>query len=111
MIQGVALLDRTTEAAERGFIAFGGNAVHSELAAQLGVTLHKNRHIGTNKRSLMTDVDHLWVAADIAVHAEQATVAIGEGVIAAIWMHKELQKLKSPVLPAVKTTVYGVKER
>ncbi|MNH44942.1 hypothetical protein D3C79_1072470 [compost metagenome] len=58
----------------------------------------------------MTDVEHLWVAGDIAVHAEQATVAMGEGAIAAIWMHKELQKLKPPVLPAAKTTVYGIKE-
>lgn len=111
LITGVALQDGTSLSAERGFIAFGRNAVHSELAAQLGVTLHKNRHIEADKRSLMTNIDHLWVAGDIAVHAEQATVAMGEGAIAAIWMHKELKKLNGIVLPASKTAGYSTDTR
>lgn len=111
MIKGVTLQDGTNISAERGFIAFGGNTVHSELAAQLGVTLHKNRHAEADKRSLMTNVEHLWVAGDVAVHAEQATVAMGEGAIAAIWMHKELKKIKPTELPLPKTAAYSTDNR
>ncbi|MFF2909134.1 NAD(P)/FAD-dependent oxidoreductase [Paenibacillus sp. NPDC057934] len=94
VITGVTLENGTFIPAERGFIAFGGNPVHSELAAQLGVELHKNKHIEANKRSMTTNVDNVWVAGDVAVHAEQATVAMGEGALAAIWMNKALKKLK-----------------
>jgi thioredoxin reductase (NADPH) len=111
MIKGVALQDGTHLPAERGFIAFGRNAVHSELAAQLGVTLHKNRHIEVNRRSLMTNVEHLWVAGDVAVHAEQATVAMGEGAIAGIWMHKELKKINPIVLPLSKSAALSTEKR
>ena len=94
IIAGVILENGTFLPAERGFIAFGGNPVHSELAAQLGVDLHKNKHVEANRRSMTTNVEHVWVAGDVAVHAEQATVAMGEGALAAIWIHKALQKLK-----------------
>ncbi|MBY0009636.1 NAD(P)/FAD-dependent oxidoreductase [Paenibacillus typhae] len=106
-IKQVILEDGETVPAERGFIAFGKNPVHSELAAQLGVTLHKNKHAEANKRSLMTNVEHLWVAGDLAVHAEQATVAMGEGAIAGIWMNKVLKKLNPPKLPVSKHAVYS----
>lgn len=62
MIRGVTLEDGGTVPAERGFIAMGGNSVHSELAEQLGVELHKNRHIEANRRSLMTNVEGVWAA-------------------------------------------------
>ncbi|MFD1773930.1 NAD(P)/FAD-dependent oxidoreductase [Paenibacillus rhizophilus] len=97
MIRGVTLENGRTVSAERGFIAMGGNSVHSELAEQLGVELHKNRHIEANRRSLMTNVEGVWAAGDVAVHAEQATVAMGDGAIAAIWIHKTLQKMKQTV--------------
>lgn len=99
IIQGVALRNGGYLPAERGFIAFGNNSVHSELASELGVKLHKNSHIETDRRSLMTNVEHVWVAGDVAVHAEQATVAMGEGAIAGIWMHKALKKLTPALLP------------
>jgi thioredoxin reductase (NADPH) len=102
IIKAVILESGNTLLAERGFIAFGNNAVHSELAAELGVKLHKNKHIEADKRSLMTNVEHLWVAGDVAVHAEQATVAMGEGAIAGIWMHKELKKISPVNLPPSK---------
>lgn len=102
LIKGIMLQSGDKLPAERGFIAFGHNAVHSELAAQLGVQLHKNSHIEADKRSLMTNVKHVWVAGDVAVHAEQATVAMGDGAIAGIWMHKELKKINPVSLPPVK---------
>lgn len=76
--------------ADRGFLAFGGNEVRSGLAEQLGVERLENRHILTDARSKMTSVTHVWATGDVGVHAEQASIAMGEGVQAAIWMHKSL---------------------
>jgi len=83
---------------ERGFIAFGGNEVYSELAEQLGVERLENRHIVSNPRTMETNVHGVYVAGDVAVHAEQVTMAMGEGSIAAIWIHKALLELGSDVL-------------
>jgi thioredoxin reductase len=76
--------------AERGFIAFGGNEVHSGLARQLGVERLENGHIPTDPRTKMTNIRNVWAAGDIAVHSEQTTVAMGEGILSAIWIHKTL---------------------
>ncbi|UQZ34307.1 pyridine nucleotide-disulfide oxidoreductase [Paenibacillus sp. PK3_47] len=108
-IKNVVLQNGVKLPAERGFIAFGNNPVHSELAEQLGVSLHKNRHIEANRRSLMTDVEHVWVAGDVAVHAEQATVAMGDGAIAGIWMNKVLKKLNPVQLPPARKRPSTVK--
>ncbi|MCQ4085261.1 NAD(P)/FAD-dependent oxidoreductase [Saccharibacillus sp. JS10] len=92
-IQSVVLEDGQVIEAEKGFIAFGGNHVRTELAQQLGVTLESNRHIKTDPRSKMTDVDGVWVAGDIGLHSELSTIAMGEGTQAAIWIHKKLRKI------------------
>ncbi|WP_037287443.1 NAD(P)/FAD-dependent oxidoreductase [Saccharibacillus sacchari] len=92
-IQSVVLTDGTVIEAERGFIAFGGNHVRSELAEQLGVKLESNRHIKTDSRTKMTDVEGVWVAGDIGLHSELSTIAMGEGTQAAIWIHKKLRKI------------------
>lgn len=87
---GVRLTNGHIVSGERGFIAFGGNEVQSGLAAQLGIERMENRHIVTDPRSKMTNVPGVWSAGDVAVHAEQVTIAMGEGSQAAIWIHKEL---------------------
>jgi thioredoxin reductase (NADPH) len=92
-LEGVRLQNGSTIQAERGFIAFGGNEIKSDLAHQLGAERLENRHIVTDPRSKMTNVPHLWAAGDVGVHAEQVTIAMGEGAQAAIWMHKALMKL------------------
>lgn len=74
----------------KGFIAFGGNQVKTELAEQLGIERLENRHIVTDPRTKMTSVRHVWAAGDIGVHSEQLAIAMGEGSQAAIWMHKTL---------------------
>ncbi|MNS10031.1 Thioredoxin reductase [compost metagenome] len=94
MIQGVILEDGTVIPAERGFIAFGGNQVHSELAEELGAKLYHNKHVEADPRSRMTNVHNLWVAGDLGVHAEQVTVAMGDGAMAAISINKALKKLR-----------------
>jgi len=89
-LYGVLLADGRTIEADRGFAAFGGNEVRSSLASQLGVKLASNRHIEVDGRTRMTSVRHIWAAGDVAVHSEQVAIAMGDGIQAAIWMHKSL---------------------
>lgn len=89
-LAGASLANGQTVRAERGFVAFGGNEVRSDLAKQLHVERMENRHIITDPRSKMTSVPGVWAAGDVAVHSEQMTIAMGEGLQAAIWMHKWL---------------------
>ncbi|MBB3112977.1 thioredoxin reductase [Paenibacillus phyllosphaerae] len=82
-----------------GFVAFGGNEVRSELADQLGIQLHRNRHILVDARTKMTSVPGVWAAGDIVAHSEQTVIAMGDGSQAAIWMHKTL--LNEPLLEKI----------
>lgn len=95
VFRGIVLTNGKSLEAERGFIAFGGNEVKSDLARQLGAERMENRHIVTDPRSKMTSVPFVWAAGDVGVHAEQVTIAMGEGAQAAIWMNKALLMLKS----------------
>lgn len=87
---GVRLQNGNEIFAERGFIAFGHNKVNTDLAKQLGVERLENKHIPTNPRTKQTNVPNIWAAGDIGVHSEQVTIAMGEGVQAAIWIHKSI---------------------
>lgn len=89
-LQGIRLSDGNLVRVSKGFIAFGGNQVKTELAEQLGIERLENRHIVTDPRTKMTSVRHVWAAGDIGVHSEQLAIAMGEGSQAAIWMHKTL---------------------
>lgn len=91
--KGVVLRDGSRLEAERGFIAFGGNEVKSDLARQLGAERMENRHVMTDPRSKMTSVPFVWAAGDVGVHAEQVTIAMGEGSQAAIWINKALLRM------------------
>ncbi|NEW08285.1 NAD(P)/FAD-dependent oxidoreductase [Paenibacillus sp. SYP-B3998] len=93
-IRAVRLASGRQIEAERGFIAFGGNEVKSDLARQLGAERMENRHIVTDSRSKMTSVPFVWAAGDVGVHAEQVSIAMGEGSQAAIWMNKALLMMK-----------------
>ncbi|MCM3748536.1 NAD(P)/FAD-dependent oxidoreductase [Paenibacillus pasadenensis] len=89
-LRGVMLASRERIEGGRAFVAFGGNEVRSQLGAQLGVKLHRNRHIEADPRTKMTNVRHVWAAGDVLAHSEQASIAMGDGSQAAIWMHKSL---------------------
>ncbi|WP_421378654.1 NAD(P)/FAD-dependent oxidoreductase [Bacillus salacetis] len=88
--KGVLLDNGEVITGERGFIAFGGNKVHTELAEQLGVHIMDNKHINADARSKETNVENVWAAGDIVAHSEQVSTAMGDGSIAAIWIHKKL---------------------
>ncbi len=87
---GAELLNGEKIFAEKGFFAFGGNQVKTELAKQVGVETHNNKHIMSDPRTKETSVMHVWAAGDVAAHSELVTIAMGEGSQAAIWIHKSL---------------------
>jgi thioredoxin reductase len=72
------------------FLALGGNKPNTELALQLGMELEDNKHILVDPRTKKTPVENVWAAGDITVHSEQAAIAMGDGIQAAIWIHKSL---------------------
>jgi thioredoxin reductase (NADPH) len=41
-------------------------------------------------RTKMTNIPGVWAAGDVVVHSEQVTIAMGEGLQAAIWIHKDI---------------------
>ncbi|MGD6967041.1 NAD(P)/FAD-dependent oxidoreductase [Rossellomorea vietnamensis] len=88
--KGVRLKNGVEITGEKGFIAFGGNKVHTELARELGVEILDNKHINADARSKETNVEDVWAAGDIVAHSEQVSTAMGDGSIAAIWIHKKL---------------------
>ncbi|WP_423408561.1 NAD(P)/FAD-dependent oxidoreductase [Heyndrickxia sp. MSNUG] len=92
--RGVILSNGEQILSERGFIAFGGNEVKSQLAQQLGVELHENKHVLVDPRTKMTNVEHVWAAGDVVAHSEQVTIAMGDGMQASIWIHKTLLEEK-----------------
>jgi len=95
-LRGVRLADGTELQAERAFLGFGGNEVRSSLAAMLGARLASSRHIEVDPRTKLTSVPHVWAAGDVTVHSEQTAIAMGDGLQAAIWMHKSLT-LREPL--------------
>lgn len=90
--QGVQLTNGEEIKGERGFIAYGGNKVKSDLAKQLEVEMLENKHIITDPRTKMTNIKNVWAAGDVVAHSEQVTIAMGEGSQAAIWIHKTLME-------------------
>ncbi|PYI57350.1 NAD(P)/FAD-dependent oxidoreductase [Paenibacillus flagellatus] len=105
--QGVKLAGGGDIWADRGFIAFGGNEVRSGLAGQLGAERHENGHIMTDARTKMTTVPNLWAAGDVGVHSEQVAIAMGEGIQAAIWMHKALLRMGEEAPAEARPTAAG----
>ncbi|KKI89617.1 pyridine nucleotide-disulfide oxidoreductase [Bacillus sp. SA1-12] len=90
--KGVKLKNGEIIRGDKGFIGFGGNVVHSEIAKQLGVELLENKHILVDPRTKETNITNVWAAGDVVAHSEQVTIAMADGCQAAIWIHKRLLK-------------------
>jgi thioredoxin reductase len=90
--KGIKLKNGQTVSGDKGFIGFGGNQVHSELAKQLGVELLENKHVLVDPRTKETNITNVWAAGDVVAHSEQVTIAMADGCQAAIWIHKRLLK-------------------
>ncbi|TYR79571.1 NAD(P)/FAD-dependent oxidoreductase [Priestia megaterium] len=93
VFKGIQLNTGDTFYAERCFLGLGGNKVHSELAKQLGIHTMENHHAINDLKTKESNIKHIWVAGDLVAHSEQVTVAMGEGVQAAIWIHKRLLEI------------------
>ncbi|GMA58353.1 thioredoxin reductase [Alicyclobacillus sacchari] len=94
-LHAIEFTDGSSLEVERAFVAFGHNTVHSELAQQIGVSLHHNKHILVDARTKATSVPFVWAAGDVVAHSEQVSIAMGDGSQAAIWMHKSLPPLST----------------
>ncbi|WP_246476454.1 NAD(P)/FAD-dependent oxidoreductase [Salicibibacter cibi] len=92
---GVTLDDGTALQAEKAFIAFPGNVVHSDLGKQIGVERLENHHVLNDTRTKMTNIPGVWAAGDLAVHSEQVAIAMGEGAQAAVWVQRSLMQEES----------------
>lgn len=88
--KGVVLHNGEKVEASHAFLAFGSNEVNTGLGKQLGVERLENKHIIVDPRTKMTSVKHVWAAGDACVHSEQVVIAMGDGLQAAIWIHKSL---------------------
>ncbi|MFC7063116.1 NAD(P)/FAD-dependent oxidoreductase [Halobacillus seohaensis] len=93
--QGIKTKDGRNLNAEKGFVAFGGNKVRSDLAIELGADTLENKHLVVDPKTKMTSVENLWAAGDTVAHSEFVTAAMGEGSLAAIWIQKELMRRKT----------------
>ncbi|UOQ42820.1 NAD(P)/FAD-dependent oxidoreductase [Halobacillus salinarum] len=89
-VHKVETMEGTVITGERAFVAMGGNEVRSDLAKQIGAEVKENQHIFADSRTKMTTVENVWAIGDIGEHSELVTAAMGEGSIAAIWVHKKL---------------------
>lgn len=89
-LEGFLLENGETISGNHAFVAFGGNEVRSQLASQLGVELLENKHMVVDPRTKKTNVEGVWAAGDVVAHSEQVTIAMGEGVQSAIWIHKDI---------------------
>ncbi|WP_224752263.1 NAD(P)/FAD-dependent oxidoreductase [Metabacillus arenae] len=87
--KGVLLANQEQLEGDRAFLAFGGNQVLSKLAESLGAQTEKH-HVVVNPRTKETSIENVWAAGDLITHSEQVTIAMGDGVQAAIWIHKRL---------------------
>ncbi|GAK10343.1 NAD(P)/FAD-dependent oxidoreductase [Geomicrobium sp. JCM 19038] len=76
--------------AKHAFIAFGKITPQSDLARKLGCERMENGHLITEARTKKTNVQDIYAAGDVGVHAEQVTIAMGEGTLAAVWIEKSL---------------------
>jgi thioredoxin reductase (NADPH) len=99
-IDKVILQDGTELSTEKVFSALGKFSINSELAEGLGVETTQSGNIMVDPRTKETRVSGCWAVGDVvAAHSQQVTIAIADGVQAAIWVNKQLKQ--EGFLPAI----------
>ncbi|MGV2621942.1 NAD(P)/FAD-dependent oxidoreductase [Halobacillus sp. ACCC02827] len=78
--------------AEKAFLALGGSRPVTALAEKLGAIVKGSGPVMTDTRTTATNIEGLFAAGDVSIHSQLATVAMGEGAQAAIWIQKWLRK-------------------
>ncbi|QQE72788.1 NAD(P)/FAD-dependent oxidoreductase [Brevibacillus composti] len=74
----------------RAFLAFPGARVQSRLLQPFQVRCNEKGHVLVNPRTKETSHPGIWAIGDVTVHSQQVAIAMGDGVQAAIWIHKRL---------------------
>jgi len=70
-------------------LSTAGSKPHNELALKLGVATIPNGHILVDK-DMKTNLEHVYAVGDIINSSQQVSLAVAEGVRAAIMMNKTL---------------------
>ncbi|OAJ75086.1 thioredoxin reductase [Brevibacillus sp. SKDU10] len=78
---------------ERGFLAFAGAHVNSDLLQAFQIQLLPQGHVQVDPRTKETNHRNIWAAGDVNAHSQQVTISMGDGSQAAIWIHKRLLEL------------------
>jgi thioredoxin reductase (NADPH) len=89
-MKGVMFIDNSIFESEKGFIAFAGNVVQTDLLKNLGVERLESNHVVVDPRTKKTNIPNIWAAGDITIHSQLVTTAMADGAQAAIWIHKTL---------------------
>ncbi|HZW83805.1 MAG TPA: NAD(P)/FAD-dependent oxidoreductase [Candidatus Deferrimicrobium sp.] len=99
-IDKLILQNGTELSCEKVFSALGKFSINSELAEGLGVETSQSGNIIVDPRTKETNVSGCWAVGDVvAAHSQQVTIAIADGVQAAIWVNKQLKQ--EGFLPAI----------
>ncbi len=92
-IDKVILADGTELVTEKVFSALGKYSINSELARAIGVETLENGHIVVDPRTKETRIAGCWAVGDVvAAHSQQVSIAVADGVQAAIWINKRLRE-------------------
>lgn len=90
MLSEIEFTDGSRRVVEFGY-STSGTTVHNELAASLGVETIPNGHILVDK-DMKTGADNIWAVGDIINNSQQVSLAVAEGIRAAIMINKTLLK-------------------
>ncbi|USG63547.1 NAD(P)/FAD-dependent oxidoreductase [Brevibacillus ruminantium] len=91
-VAGVELESGEKIEVERIFLAYPGARVQSQLLRSLSVQLNEKGHVLVDPRTKETSHPGIWAIGDVTVHSQQVAIAMGDGLQAAIWIHKRLQE-------------------
>lgn len=80
-------------AMEKGFVAFHGAKVNTQLLSAFPLEKLPNGHILVDGRTRETSYRNIWAVGDVVAHSQMCTIAMGDGAQAAIWIHKRLFEL------------------
>ncbi|WP_232696290.1 NAD(P)/FAD-dependent oxidoreductase [Brevibacillus daliensis] len=90
MISGFRLQSGETYQVERGFLAFKGAHVNTDLMRTFQIGFLDKGHVRVDPRTKETTHRNIWAAGDINAHSQQVVTSLADGAVAAIWIHKRL---------------------
>lgn len=92
-LQEILFTSKRRVKVNRAFLAFPGAQVQSQLLSGTRVHVDEKGHVLVNPRTKETDHPNIWAVGDVVNHSQQVCIAMGDGVQAAIWVHKRLKQM------------------